>query len=137
MFIGPSNDFVEWASRLHDMLFRGHQHYVTNVLIDLDGDEAHAETYVMVVAGDKEGWGHSMNGGRYIDRLERRDGRWAIVDRVVSYEWSSNVAAMQMVTEVSHQFSQDRSDPSYTRPLRVTREDRDLAAGMQMSGDGG
>ena len=30
-----------------------------------------------------------VSGGRYIDRLERRDGRWAIVARVCLVEWQS------------------------------------------------
>jgi hypothetical protein len=29
-----------------------------------------------------------VSGGRYVDRLERRDGRWAIVDRFC-VEWNA------------------------------------------------
>ena len=67
---------IGWANRVHDRGFRGHQHLLTNMPIDLDGDEAHAETYVTILARDSEGWGSSQGGGRYLDRLERRHGRW-------------------------------------------------------------
>jgi SnoaL-like protein len=118
MFVGSGEELVEWADELHDQLFRGHQHYVSNVLIELEGDQAHAESYVIRVAGKKDSHEHALGGGRYLDRLERRDGEWRIVDRVLVIEWDDEYEA---IAGLSLAFSQDRGDPSYARPLRVER----------------
>ena len=119
MFVGSGAEVVEWADGLHDQHFRSHQHYVANVLIELDGDEAHAESYVIRVGGAKDSHGHTLGGGRYLDRLERRDGEWRIVDRVLIIEWDDDFGP---VADASLASSQDREDPSYTRPLRVERQ---------------
>jgi hypothetical protein len=128
IFIGSGYETVDWANDLHDKLLRCHQHYVTNFTIEVDGDEAHSESYVMVIGGNKGGFDHNNGGGRYLDRLERRDGRWAIVDRVVTFEWWSG-GGMEMVSKITHPFSQDTDDISYMRPLKVTREPRNMSPG--------
>jgi hypothetical protein len=129
VFIGSGFDAVDWANTHHDnMGLRGHQHYITNFSIDVNGDEAHSESYVMVVFCNAGNWDHSVGGGRYLDRFERRDGRWGIVDRVVVYEWSTLGEALGMVQKFGHPFSQDKDDISYARPLRVTREPQDMTS---------
>jgi hypothetical protein len=66
-------------------------HFVGNLLIDLDGDAGHTETYVIAHHTTKPE--HAWAGAlvvvymRYVDRFERRDGRWAIADRTVVFEW--------------------------------------------------
>ncbi|WP_342744708.1 hypothetical protein [Mycolicibacterium vulneris] len=41
--------------------------------MDVDGDEAHAETYYLFIGTDREPANHmTVSGGRYVDRLERR-----------------------------------------------------------------
>jgi hypothetical protein len=121
VYIGSGYGVIDWAIEATDEQLRGHQHYVMNTLIDLDGDEAHAETYVMLVGQEKDGFGHFFGGGRYLDRLERRDGRWGIVDRVLIIEWGDNY---EHLADLVLPPAQDRSDASYQRPLRVTRESR-------------
>lgn len=73
----------------------GHErtmHVAANVLVDLRTEDlAHAETYV--VAYHSAGPAHAWSGAfvtihmRYLDRFERRAGRWAIARRRVVYEW--------------------------------------------------
>ena len=66
-------------------------HFISNVLIDLHGDEADVESYHIAVMGrrtDEEGGTHSTIGGRYLDRFAFRDGRWAITERRVVFDWS-------------------------------------------------
>jgi len=121
MFIGSGYDLVDWAEGLHSEHFRSHLHYVSNILIELDGDEAHAESYAIRVGVFKDSAGHSISGGRYLDRLERRDGVWGIVDRLLIIEWDEH---LDEIAPLVHEFSQDRRDPSYRRPLRVERERR-------------
>jgi hypothetical protein len=125
-FVGPVDDFIDWALAYHSTQTR-HQHYLLNHTADVDGDEAHAETYYLFVGTDREPANHmTISGGRYIDRLERRDGRWAIVDRVCIAEWIADTTnqisdeVLALLTGVRGA-ARDRSDPSYLRPLTATR----------------
>ena len=76
-FVGEVDDFIEWAFAYHSTQTR-YQHYMLNHTAEVNGDEAHAETYYFFVGTDREPPNHlTLAGGRYVDRLERRDGRWA------------------------------------------------------------
>ncbi len=83
------DDFVSYANGRSD-LFEVVSHYVANQLIELEGDTAFSETYAIAVHQSREGdiVLHTVFGGRYVDRMERRDGRWAIADRLVICDWS-------------------------------------------------
>jgi hypothetical protein len=122
--IGSAHGLVDWANGVHTEAFSGIQHYVMNTTIDLDGDTAHAETYYMLAAVRKGTLDAHLGGGRYVDRFERRDGRWAIADRIVTHEWMNDAATQEVMAAVSVPPAQDRSDPSYRRPLHVDRDDR-------------
>lgn len=67
---------------------RGMHHVVTNILCDFD-DEAHAfvESYHVAWCQMTDSTDAAI-GGRYLDRFEKRDGRWAIVHRDVIFDWS-------------------------------------------------
>jgi hypothetical protein len=63
-------------------------HNICNVLIQLDGDIARCETYVIVIVripheDSAIDWTHA---GRYVDRFERRNGEWRIAYRTVVYD---------------------------------------------------
>ena len=63
-------------------------HNICNVLIELDGDVARCESYLIVIvripkAGGDIDWLHA---GRYVDRFERRNGEWRIAYRTVVYD---------------------------------------------------
>ena len=125
-FVGPVEDFIDWAFAYHSTQTR-YQHYLLNHTAEVNGDEAHAETYYLFVATDREPANHmTLSGGRYVDRLERRAGRWAIVDRVCVVEWNAESTSqltdeiLAMLTDIKGA-AHDRSDPSYTRPLTATR----------------
>jgi hypothetical protein len=98
-----------------------------NHTADIDGDEAHAETYYLFAGTDRDPTNHlTINGGRYVDRLERRDGRWGIVARVCMVEWHTE--STTLITEETMGFlagiltvAHDRTDTSYDRPLLITR----------------
>ena len=66
-------DFIDWAFAYHEPQLH-HQHYISNVTIDMHDIPIH-ETPL------------TMSGGRYVDRLERKRGRWAISARVCTAEW--------------------------------------------------
>ena len=128
-FIGYARDFParKSATRLR---WETYQHYVTNQTIEIDGDTAHAETYFLGALKRPDG-ALDLTGGRYVDRLEKRDECWAIADRIVIVEWAGGFPPGGAATIPEGLFvksARDRSDPSYQRPLRVTRPFRDLEA---------
>jgi hypothetical protein len=125
-FVGKVDDFIDWALAYHGTQTR-YQHYILNHTADIDGDEAHAETYYLFFGTDREPANHiTISGGRYVDRLERRDGRWAIVDRVTIVEFNAETES-QITDEVIAMMvgmplaRHDTADPSYARPLSATR----------------
>ena len=65
-------------------------HALLNMLIQVDGDKAFAETYNLAMHREKtpEGDVEFQIGGRLLDTLERRDGRWAIAHREIVMDWS-------------------------------------------------
>jgi hypothetical protein len=67
------------------------QHHMTNWLIELDGEAAAVESYFIAFQPVPHEDGREVRtfvGGRYLDRFERRDGRWAIVERSVVLDWT-------------------------------------------------
>ncbi|HXN60807.1 MAG TPA: nuclear transport factor 2 family protein [Acidimicrobiales bacterium] len=64
-------------------------HNICNELIDVDGDVAHSESYLIAYhrvehEGKDLDW---ILGARYVDRFERRDGSWRIAHRTVVFDW--------------------------------------------------
>jgi hypothetical protein len=67
------------------------QHIVTNVLIERTGDVAQVESYLYneLVARDPDsGLPDILVGGRFLDRFEYRNGRWAIAERRLVFDYS-------------------------------------------------
>ncbi|MBM9464033.1 nuclear transport factor 2 family protein [Aeromicrobium sp. YIM 150415] len=120
IFRGTAAEFADWAFDLHRTRHRGHQHYITNHTCDLDGDTAHTETYFMMVGQNVDGTPVTLHGGRYVDRLERRAGRWAIAYRLSLVEWVGGITPPDLPAAKRVQggvIARDRSDVSYIRPL--------------------
>ena len=66
------------------------QHFMGNMLIEIDGAVARAETYAVAYHRREDADGNGKDdvmGIRYVDRFERRDGVWKIAHRVVATEW--------------------------------------------------
>jgi hypothetical protein len=121
VFAAPVEEFLDWAFAGHLKNHRGTNHYITNHTCELDGDTAHTETYVIMVGQNVAGTPVTLHGARYIDRLERRDGRWAIAHRVSMLEWVGGLTPPDLppvAREPNGVISRDRSDTSYQRPLR-------------------
>ena len=58
------------------------RHHVTTHAIEIDGDSATSEAYVLgahVTAGEPPQ--RLQTASRYVDRLERRDGEWRVIER--------------------------------------------------------
>jgi hypothetical protein len=120
MFVGRSDEFFDWTDPSHLHLFSTHQHVVCNHTCELDGDTAHCETYYFFAGMRKADNQLAMSGGRYIDRMERRDGAWRIAARKCLVEWNSANMVVEGMAEVYAavgKVARDRSDASYNRPL--------------------
>lgn len=94
-------------------------HHLGNMLIELLGDTANVETYFMACQVlEQDGKTHTrMRAGRYLDRFERRDGRWRVARRVVVDDWSrldEVVLPAPTVTAECNHGTRDGSDPSFT-----------------------
>ncbi|MCY4425661.1 MAG: nuclear transport factor 2 family protein [Halieaceae bacterium] len=126
-FVGGPKEIYTWASQLHEQGQSATNHYLLNHSCDIDGDTAHTETYYLFVGRnrDESNW---MAGGRYIDRLERRDQGWKIVLRTNAIEWSGMLPTMELpfaeVADIALNGvpSRNLDDPSYQRPLTNRRK---------------
>ena len=71
------------------------QHAISNIMVEIDGDTAHAETYCQAyheIEGS-DGRREMVVGGRYLDRLERRAGEWRIARRTYVMDWNRNTSS--------------------------------------------
>lgn len=127
-FIGSVEGFIEYANRVHTQNWVCHQHFVTNQTIDFDGDSAHCESYFLAVLKRDDGV-CDLVGGRYVDRIERREGAWAVAARVCMVEWNLEAGPgnAPMDASVFVAGTWDKSDPSYMRPLQVARPPSETA----------
>lgn len=76
--LAKASTAVQWTS-----------HNLCNVLIELDGDIANSESY-LIAYHRIENEGRDLDwilGARYVDRFERRDSSWRIAHRTVIYDW--------------------------------------------------
>jgi len=111
-------EYADWANKSHSAAFQQHSHNITTHTCEIDDDVAHAESYVIVQA--RAGKALIMMGGRYIDRLERREGKWAIALRRCTVEWTLQGDGSALKSGNFAGFIKgtwDTSDVSYARPL--------------------
>ena len=97
-FNGPAVEFATAIGGLLDETSTRVAHTVTNHWIDIDGDSAVGESYVVAFQGTK---GDSpqdvMTGGRYIDRYEHRDGEWKISHRTFVMDWTTSADSKDLM----------------------------------------
>ncbi|PTD21191.1 MULTISPECIES: nuclear transport factor 2 family protein [Sphingomonas] len=78
-----ANAFRSWVLTYADGTPRT-RHMLANVMIVPEGEgKARASSYVMVFQQAGDGPLQAVIGGDYLDRLEKRDGRWRIVERTM------------------------------------------------------
>ncbi len=93
LFDGPAQEYVDSITTALTHPRARMSHNLTNLLIELDGDVATAESYCVTFARIKADgdYHHSFTGARMIDRLERRDGdprTWGIAHRQLIWDWN-------------------------------------------------
>ena len=92
-FVGNAH---EWCRRVMPIEAQSlHRfHYVFNILVEIDGDRAEAESNSLAGGRSPDGKGgfnQSFFGSRYLDKLERRDGRWKISERRTLLEFAQQM----------------------------------------------
>ena len=125
-FVGGPDKLYEWAAAMHEQGQSATQHSLLNHSCELEGDLAHTETYYLFAARNRDAtnW---VAGGRYIDKLERRDGAWKIVMRCNAIEWSGLLPTLPIpFTDVpgvnlNGIAARSKQDISYRRPLTNKR----------------
>lgn len=87
-FKGSADEFVAFAQGVLTP-HRANHHMIGQVRIDFEGETAFGEVYFQAfhrVTGD-DGEQDLWVSGRYVDRYERRDGRWKIAHRSELVDW--------------------------------------------------
>lgn len=119
---GPEASFAA-GMQMHEHAQKSTLHYLLNHNCDIDGDTAHAETYFIFVAHNRDDTNFAT-GGRYIDRLECRGGEWKVAFRHTILEWSGSIPHGTIPlfgdapdTTANGKPSRSKQDPSYRRPL--------------------
>ena len=120
--VNPGSAYADWANQTHAATSQNHLHNITTHSCEIDGDEAHAESYVLVTLLSPDGTTATIMCGRYLDRLERRDGVWHIATRRATVELAYTADARLLQSSFFRaqgyeQGTRDRTDPSYDRPL--------------------
>jgi hypothetical protein len=127
-FKGPAEGFADWVAMLHRERVESMSHLIANHLVEIAGNEARGETYVLVYLKGRPTAGQRflMTGvGRYLDSFERREGAWRIARRLVitDIEHTEILPAAGtdgLVRQLNHGFA-SLDDPSYAHFGSVAR----------------
>lgn len=123
-YCGPAHAYIDGAvPRMQKMGVMAH--YVCNMHVELDGDTAYVESYVLTFARfekDGEHW-DTLTGGRTVDRFEKRSGEWKIAHRKITFDWNRDMPMAETwclgFFDTSHprmlKGSKARDDLSYQR----------------------
>ena len=117
-FRGAASDFIDWAI---EALGRDENtsHFIANELVEIDGDVAYGESYFHAVHRRVQKDGSRVDlifQGRYVDRFERRDGRWGIADRKVVYDRSRmDPVEREFIGDGMLTGKRSREDPVFSR----------------------
>lgn len=94
-FDGAARDFILYESHSAPSSekkspMRSILHLINQVLVEVDGNDAVAETYCVAIAvQDRDGEVEDVVvAARFLDRFARRHGAWKISHRDVVYDWS-------------------------------------------------
>jgi hypothetical protein len=123
--INPGPEYGAWANAEHTTASQLHLHNITTHTCQIDGDVAHAESYVLVGLLSRDGTTATLINGRYLDRLERRDGTWKIALRRSTLELmlTADASVLQMPAFKQQGYlkgTRDEHDLSYQRPLLLS-----------------
>jgi hypothetical protein len=112
MYEGSAQGFIDWAWDVHAGMER-HSHQITNVLIELDGNHAVSEAYVTVALWTLGPDTRELTcRGRYLDRWEKHEGSWRVVEREHVLDMQTENGVPQ-TDAPNPQSSRDQNDASF------------------------
>ena len=122
--VNPGPGYPEYANKVHAAGSTHNMHNITTHTCEIDGDVAHCESYVIGLFLNKDGKSSRLIAGRYIDRLERRNGEWKIALRRSTVEvlmtGDASILSMPLFTSLGYvRGTRDQRDVSYQRPLTL------------------
>jgi hypothetical protein len=120
-------EYGEWANATHAAGSQMCLHNICTHTCEINGDEAHAESYVIGTMLNKDGMTCRFLNGRYVDRLERRDGVWRIALRRCTVDVVLKGDSSIMQTDLFKHYgmikgTRDATDLSYDRPLTMEKD---------------
>ena len=120
-YVGGVAGFIDYYFAYHTKNQTRTMHSLSNHSCEIDGDTAHCETYYAFTSVNTFKPAHTFATGRYIDRLEKRDGQWKIAARIcVTHGLNNDLDPDGTVGDgLFVPSTRDKSDPSYMRPLQV------------------
>jgi hypothetical protein len=121
--IVPGPEHGSWSNGAHGERFALHLHNITTQTVELQGDTAYAESYVLASFLAPDNRRSSIVAGRYFDQLEKRDGEWKILVRRTVVDICTDGDASYLGrfrhAPVEEEIFWTRDDISYRRPLDV------------------
>jgi hypothetical protein len=125
--INTGPEYASWINAVHNAGSQVHTHNLTTHVCDIDGNTAHCESYVLVCLLNHDGVTARVISGRYLDRLEKRNGTWRIAVRRSTVELMFTADASMLQSDGFRGMgyrrgTRDRQDLSYLRPLTLDAE---------------
>lgn len=141
VFNGNAEEFAEFIVEEIQNWFEVTQHAICNVHMELDGDVAYTEAYLLAyhrvkgatdrirdifgptylaqlgIDAGQEGQQDFFYGGRYVDKLEKRDGEWRIKRRTVVMDWNQNLPTTSIWDEGMFKVLKIRGERGHGDPV--------------------
>ena len=113
-FRGGVEDYLAWVMPVLASRFSSTMHTLSNITIEVDGDTARAESYLIAYHVSAGTGALRVFGARYIDRFAHREGvGWRIAHRTLVSEWQVEQAGIVPTPPGTVPAARDRTDPSY------------------------
>lgn len=121
-FNGNGKSFATEICKIVEAAYEQTFHSIANQWIEVKGDGAIGETYVIAASTSQDDGGagrtDTLTGGRYVDRFERRNGRWGIAERTFVLDWvrsepSTRDMAGGMYGALDLHGARGKADPGY------------------------
>lgn len=113
-------DYAARTNAGHAAHFHLTSHNITNHLCEIEGDTAHCESYVVGGLFWLDSKTTTIAMGRYLDRLEKRNGEWRMLTRRCTIEMTADADASWVHSKFVKGFLKglwSKEDPSYERPF--------------------
>jgi hypothetical protein len=123
----PGAEYGEHANHAHGAMCDQNMHHITMHSCHIEGQVAHAESYVIALFLDKGADTSRILSGRYIDRLEKREGEWRIVVRRATVEvvLEGSAKMMEAIRQGGYiKGSRGKNDLAYAHPLGLDGGER-------------